>query len=185
MLEGCNNAYLTGFTIDNSDGYGATNGEDFILGGLTIAESTNVTVESYTITNSDRALIVRQSNRSGDWYNSNNGSFVNYAWPTSSGGARYWITANGPLPIPAVSDRANMWSGNITFRTGTFTSCNKVILSEGTNGGGMSTAGSIPLNSIRFESRNYAGSSGILFYDRSTTGINLAAWQALPFKRDN
>src|SRR5574343_26830 len=173
VLEGCNNAYLTGFTITNSDGYGAANGEDFILGGLTIAESTNVTVESYTITNSVRALIVRQSNRSADWYNSNNASFVNYSW---AAGPRYWIDATGPLPIPAASDRANMWTGNLTFRSGTFTSCDRVMLSEGTNGGGMATAGSIPLNSIRFEANNYAGSGSILFYDRSTTGINLAAW---------
>lgn len=184
VVEGCNNVYMTGPAIDNSDGYGNANGEDFILGGLTIAESTNVLVENYGILNSDRALIVRQSNRSGDWYNSNNASFVNYAWPTTSGGVRYWITADGPLPIPAASDRANMWSGNITLRNGLYTLCNKVILSEGTNGGGMSAAGSLPLGSIHFEDNDYTNSPSIVFHDRSNTSINLTAWRALPYDRD-
>ncbi|MDH5290527.1 MAG: hypothetical protein OEY41_11070, partial [Acidimicrobiia bacterium] len=187
VAEGCNNIYMTGFTINNSDGYstGAGGaGEDFILGGLTIAESTNVTVENYMITNSVRAVIIRQSNRSADWYNSNNSSFVNYAWRTSDGGARYWLTADGPLPIPALSDRANMWSGNITLIDGTFTSCDRVILNEGSNGGGMSCSGSLPLNTIRFLSGDYSGSGSIQFYDRSNTGINLTAWKALPYDRD-
>lgn len=184
VVEGCNNVYMTGFDIDNSDGYGAANGEDFVLGALTIAESTNVTVDSYGILNSVRAVIIRQSNRTADWYNSNNASFVNYAWPTSSGGARYWIDATGPFPIPAVSDRANMWSGNITLRNGLYTLCDRVQLSEGTNGGGMSTAGSLPLGTIHFTGNNYSSSPSLLFYDRSTTGINLAAWKALPFDRD-
>ncbi len=184
MLEGCNGAYLNGFDIDNSDGYGAANGEDFVLGALTIAESTNVTVEDYGILNSVRAVIIRQSNRSADWYNSNNASYVNYSWPPSSGGVRYWIDATGPFPIPGVSDRANMWSGNITLRNGLFTLCDRVQLSEGTNGGGMSTAGSLPLGTIHFVDNNYDNSPSILFYDRSTTGVNLAAWQAKPFDRD-
>jgi len=188
MTEGANNIYMTGFAIDNSDGYstGAGGaGEDFLLGALTIAESTNVTVENYGILNSVRAVIVRQSNRSGDWYNSNNSSFVNFTWPTSSGGARYWITADGPLPIPGLSDRANMWSGNITLRNGLYTLCNRVLLQEGSNGGGMSCSGSLPLNTIHFEGNDYTNSPGILFYDRSNTGINLATWQALPYDRDN
>ncbi len=184
MTEGANNIYMTGFTIDNSDGYstGAGGaGEDFLLGALTIAESTNVTVENYTITNSVRAVIVRQSNRSADWFNSNSASFVNYAW---AAGPRYWITATGPLPIPGLADRANMWSGNITFKTGTFTSCDRILIQEGSNGGGMSCSGSIPLNTIHFIGNNYAGSGSILFYDRSNTGINLAAWKLLPYDRD-
>ncbi len=181
VLEGCNGAYLNGFDIDNSDGYGAANGEDFVLGALTIAESTNVTVEDYGILNSVRAVIIRQSNRSADWYNSNNASFVNYAWPS---GPRYWLTATGPTPIPGVSDQSNMWSGNITFRNGLFTNCNRVLLNEGSNGGGMSAAGSLPLGTIVFDGNDYASSPGILFYDRSNTGLTLTQWQALPYTRD-
>ena len=187
VVEGGNNIYMTGIAIDNSDGYstGAGGvGEDFLLGALTIAESTNVTVENYGILNSVRAVIVRQSNRSADWYNSNNSSFVNFAWRTSDGGARYWITADGPLPIPGLSDRANMWSGNITLRNGLYTLCDRVLLQEGSNGGGMSCSGSLPLNTIHFTGNNYSSSPSILFYDRSNTGINLAAWKSLPYDRD-
>lgn len=185
VIEGCNNVYMTGIAIDNSDGYSigaGGNGEDFILGGLTIAESTNVIVENYGILNSVRAIVVRQSNRSADWFNSNSASFVNFSW---AAGPRYWIKATGPTPVPGISDTSNMWSGNITLRNGLFTSCDRVLLQEGSNAGGMSAAGSLPLNTIHFEGNSYASSPSILFYDRSNTGINLAAWQALPYDRDN
>ena len=191
MVEGGNNVYMRGIAIDNSDGYstGAGGaGEDFLLGALTIAESTNVTVEDYGILNSVRAVIVRQSNRSADWFNANNSSFVNYAW---AAGPRYWITATGPLPIPGLTDRANMWTGNITLRNGLFTSCDRVLIQEGSNGGGMACSGSIPLASVVFEDNDYTSSTNITnatsgggFFDRSNTGLTLTQWRALPYTRD-
>lgn len=191
VVEGCNNIYMTGIAIDNSDGYSTGNGgagENFILGGLSICESTNVLVENYGILNSVRAVVVRQSNRSADWYNSNDSSFVNFAWAT---GPRYWIKATGPTPIPGTSDNSNMWSGNITLRNGLFTLCDRIILNEGANAGGMNTVGSLPLNTIVFEDNDYTGSTNITnatsgggFFDRSNTGLTLTQWRALPYTRD-
>jgi hypothetical protein len=155
-----------------------------MIGGICLGETTNGLVEDNTITASDYALVNRMSNRSSDWYSSNNSSFVNYAWPTSSGGVRYWITAGSPTPVPGPADRSNMWTGNNYYRNNTLTSCNRVVINEGTNAGGMATIGSTPLSTIGFTGNDYSGSPSILFYDRSNTGISLAAWQALPYQRD-
>jgi hypothetical protein len=187
FAEGCNNVLFRGNTVTNSDGYGPAYGTDFINGAICLGETTNSTVEQNTINDSDYALVNRMSNRSADWYNSNNASYVNYSWPTSSGGTRYWITADGPTPIPAISDRANMWTGNNTYRENVLVNCNRVVINEGTNGGGMATVGSTPLASIRFIDNDYSGSATITaggFYDRSNTGISLTAWRALPYDRD-
>lgn len=184
FFEGCNNVLVRGNTVTNSDGYGPAYGADFINGAICLGETTNGVVENNTINDSDYALVNRMSNRSADWYNSNNASYVNYAWPPSSGGVRYWITADGPQPIPGTSDRANMWTGNNTYRNNTLVNCNRVVINEGTNGGGMSTIGSTPLGSIKFLTNTYSGSGSILFYDRSNTGISLSAWRALPYDRD-
>lgn len=191
VIEGCNNVYSTGCAVINSDGYsvGAGGaGENFILGGITVAESTNVTFENWGVVSSVRGLVVRQSNRSADWYNSNNSSFVNFAW---AAGPRYWIKATGPLPVPGPSDTSNIWSGNITFRNGLVTLCDRIMLQEGNNAGGMSAAGSLPLSTIHFYDNDYSGSTNIVnttggggFFDRSNTALTLAQWKALAFDRD-
>jgi len=185
LYEGANNVYAGGNNIDNSDGYGNAFGEDFIQGAISICETTNATIEGNTISNSVRAIVIRQSNRSVDWFNPTNSTFVNFAWPTASGGVRYWITAGNPTPVPGVTDRANMWSGNITVRNNILNGCDRVYISEGTNAGGMNVVGSIPLSSVVFTGNNYAGSAAIRFYDRSNTGLTLAQWKALTsYQRD-
>lgn len=181
FMEGCNNAKACNNTVDNSDGFGVALGDDFISGGITVAESTNCLIDGNTISNCTRAIIHRQSNRSVDWYNPNGATWVNYAWPT---GTRYWITAGTPLPVPSASDRSNMWTGNNTFQNNILSNCDRVYISEGTNAGGMTTQGSTPLDTIRFLANDYTGSATILFYDRSTTGINLSTWRSLPYDRD-
>jgi hypothetical protein len=150
-------------------------------GAICVAESTNILVEGNTLTGCDYALVNRMSNRSGDWYNSNNGSFVNYAWPT---GARYWLTAGSPTPVPAPTARSNMWTGGNRFSGNVLVSCGRVVINEGTNAGGMNTIGSTPLATIEFEDNDYSGSPSIVFHDRSNTSITLAAWRALPYVRD-
>lgn len=187
MFEGCNNVSATSNQVTNSDGYGNCLGEDFILGAITVAETTNCMILGNTITNSVRALVNRQSNRSADWFNSNNSSFVNFSWPTSQGGVRYWIDATGPLPVPAPSARANQWSGETTFQANVLNGCDRVYINEGTNGGGMVTQGSTPVSKIYFVANSYAGSPNIVaggFYDRSNTGISLAAWRSIALARD-
>jgi hypothetical protein len=184
FAEGCNNGIIRNNAVSNSNGFGPAFGSDFINGAICCGESTNMLVEGNTLTSCDYALVNRMSNRSGDWYNSNNASFVNVAWPTALGGVRYFITADGPTPIPAPTARSNMWTGNNIWRNNTLVSCLKVVINEGSNGGGMNTIGSTPLASIHYTGNNYAGSGSILFFDRSNTGISLAAWKALPNDRD-
>lgn len=182
FFEGCNNVLARGNTVTNSDGYGPAGGGDFINGAICLGETTNGVVEDNDLSGCDYALVQRQSNRSADWYNSNNSSYVNYSWPATSGGVRYWIDAG--QTIPSTSGRSNMWSGNNIWRNNTLTSCSKVVINEGSNGGGMACSGSTPLATIQFIGNDYSGSSGILFYDRSNTGISLSAWRALPYDRD-
>lgn len=191
ILEGVNGVLVKRGTIVNSDGYGNAFDEDFVAGALTIGESNNVEVDGLTITNSVRAVILRQSNRSGDWYNSNNGSFVNYSWPptASPAGVRYWIL-HTQTPRPAVGSKTNMWLANITCRNMVLTNCDRVYLNEGTDTGGanaMVTHGSLPLELIHFFNNDYSGSANIIsggFYNRSNTPISLASWRALPYDRD-
>lgn len=191
LIEGCNDVLVKRGTITNSDGYGAANGEDFVAGALTIAEANNVVVDGLTIVDSVRAVIVRQSNRSSDWYKSDGSDFVNYAW---AAGPRYWIT-NTQTPRPGVGSRSTMWTGNVTCKNMVLTNCDKVQLSEGTNTGGanaMTTSGSLPLSLLFFgPGNNYAGSTNLVnatsgggFFDRSTTGETLTAWKAKPYTRD-
>lgn len=191
VLEGCNNNAVTNNTVNNSDGYGNALNQNFVLGGITIAESTNTLVQGNTLNGCVRALINRMSNRTVDWYNSNNGSFVNYAWPTSQGGTRYWITADGPLPVPSTTARANMWTGNNTYQGNVLVGCDRVYINEGTNQNGQTTQGSTPVATIRFVGNNYAGSPNIVnatsgggFFDRANTGVTLAAWRSIPLERD-
>lgn len=194
ILEGCNDILVKRGTITNSDGYGAANGEDFVAGAMTIAESNNVTVDGLTIADSVRAVIVRQSNRSGDWYKPTPipDDFVNVAW---TAGPRYWIT-NTQTPRPGVGSRGTMWTANVTCKNMVLTNCDKVQLSEGTNTGGtnaMTTSGSLPLSLLVFgPGNNYSGSTNLVnatsgggFFDRSTTGLSLASWKGLPYARDN
>jgi hypothetical protein len=191
IIEGCNGILVKRGVITNSDGYGAANGEDFVAGALTIGEANNVTIDGLEIRDSVRAVIIRQSNRSGDWYKSDGSDFVNYAWPA---GPRYWIT-HTQTPRPGVGSQSNMWTANVTLKNLKLVNCDKVQLSEGTDTGGanaMTTSGSLPLSLLTFgpgndysESPNLVNAtSGGGFFDRSTTGITLTAWKALPYTRD-
>lgn len=191
VLEGCNNNTVAGNTINNSDGYGNALNQNFVLGGITIAESTNTLVQGNTLNGCVRALINRVSNRTVDWYNANNGGNVNYAWPTSQGGTRYWLTDIGPLPVPSATARANMWTGANTYSGNVLVNCDRVFINEGTNGNGQTTQGSTPVATIRFVGNNYTGSpnltgalSGGGFFDRSNTPVTLAVWRSIPLDRD-
>jgi hypothetical protein len=188
MIEGSNNIFIKRVTVNNSDGYGLQS-EDFIAGAITIAESQNVTLEDFVVNDSVRALILRQSNRSLDWFRPTQvpDDFVNYAYPPELGGPRYWITHTA-TPIPGITDDASMWLAKIKVIRGDFNNCERIIISEGTDTASMTTTNSIPLSTIEFIDNNYDGSSVIIaggFYDRSDTGISRTAWQALPYKRDN
>lgn len=180
-VEGCNNVEVTNNNVNGTNGYGPANGSNFVAAAITVAESTNCVVDGNLITSCEYALMNRMSSRASDWHNSNDASFVNYSWPT---GARYWITAGSPTPIPGLADRSNHWTGNNRFSNNVLTNCDRVVINEGTNTGGHNTIGSTPLASIEFDGNDYSGSPGILFHDRSNTGISLAAWQALPYTRD-
>jgi hypothetical protein len=181
VVEGCNDVEVTNNSVLGTEGYGPANGTNFVAGAITIAESTNCLVEGNTLTFCNWSLMNRMSNRASDWYNSNNASFVNYSWPT---GPRYWLDAGSAVPVPARSARSNHWTGNNIFRNNTLIDCERVVINEGTNTGGHNTIGSTPLASIQFIGNDYSASPGILFFDRSNTGVNLAAWRALPYDRD-
>ena len=181
--EGCNGGLAQGNTVNNSDGFGPAYGSNFINGALACGESTNIIFDGNTVNDSDYALVNRMSNRTGDWINSNNNSYVNFGWPTASGGNRYWLTYGSPTPVPTTSQRSNVWTGNNIFRNNVLVNCNKVVINEGTNGGGQNAQGSTPVSSIQFQNNDYSGST-ITFYHLSNTGINLAAWRALPYDRD-
>lgn len=172
--EGCNNGEAAYNTINNSDGYGPEFNGNFANAALCAGESTNIRFHHNTLTGCTYALMNRMSNRTSDWYNSNNASYVNYAWAS---GPRYWIL--NTTAIPAVSGQSNMWTGNNTFDNNTLISCGKVVINEGTDGGGQTTHGSTPLATIVFADNEYGGSSGIQFYEASATALNLSQWQAL------
>ena len=75
-------------------------------------------------------------------------------------------------------------TGNITFKNNVLVGCSKVVINEGNNANGQITQGSTDLSSIHFEGNAYDQSPGIQFFNLSNTGIGLAAWQALPYDRD-
>lgn len=179
FAEGCNNVRFDQNIVRNSDGYGPTFNGNFANAAICFGESTNCTASGNTLIGCNFALMNRMSNRTSDWYNSNNGSFVNYSWPS---GPRYWILAT--QAVPAVSGQSNMWTGRNYFTDNELISCGRVVINEGTNGGGQTTHGSTPVSGadrIDFQGNDYSGSSGILFYNRSLTGINLASWQSLGY----
>lgn len=180
IVEGCNGVMIDGGSIDNCDGYGNANGEDFIAGALTIGEAQNVLVRNLTISNSVRAIVIRQSGRA-DW--NAPGGVVNYV-------TKGWITgAQTPRPLPG--QQASQWTSDITIEDCTLTGCDRVILSEGTNAGGMAVAGSLPLSTFHFYSNDYSGSTNLInatsgggFFTRSNTGATLTAWKAQALDRD-
>lgn len=179
FAEGCNGVQFDRNTVRNSDGFGPTFDGNFANAAISFGESTNCTASNNTIVDSTYAMMNRMSNRTSDWYNSNNGSFVNYAWPS---GPRYWLLAT--QAVPAVGGRSNMWTGRNYFLNNTLINCSRVVINEGTDGGGQVTHGSTPVSGadkIDFQGNDYSGSSGILFYDRSLTGVNLATWQGLGY----
>ena len=180
-FEGCNNNQATHNTINNTDGYGDAIGWNFCAGAITTGESTNTLIESNTINNCQRAIVNRAGNRSVDWYNANDSTYVNYAWPT---GPRYWLTAGAPTPVPSPSDRANMWTGNNTYLNNVVNNCDMVFIAEGTNEGGKTTVGSTPLSTIKFVGNDYSNSPNIQFFDRSTSALTLTAWRSIPYDRD-
>lgn len=184
FFETCNNLVVRRCVISNSNGYGPAYGADFSNAALACGESTNVVFEDNTLINCDYALMNRMSNRTSDLISPNNSGFLNVAWPTASGGVRYWITYGTPAPIPGPFDRSNVWTGNVTFQRNTLVGCSKVVVNEGSIGGGQNPQGSTDLSSIRFVSNDYAQSPGIQFYHLSNTSMGLAAWQALPYDRD-
>jgi hypothetical protein len=184
LWEGGNNGVARNNTVNNSDGFGPYFDGDFANAGICVAESTNILVDNNILTGCTFALMNRQANRTTDWYKADNSDGSNYAWPTSLGGARYWISADGPLPVPAPDVKSNMWSGNNTFQQNLLIDCNHVVIQEGTDGGGMTTHGSTPLSTIRFVGNQYASSPGIDFYEASAVPLTLAQWRALPRDRD-
>lgn len=181
FFEGSNDGVVRNCVITNSDGYGPAYGSNFVNAGLAFGESTNMLAEGNTLIGCDYALMNRMSNRTGDWLTSNGSGFTNFAY---SAGPRYWITAGTPAPIPSPAARSNIWTGNITFRNNVLVGCSKVVINEGNNANGQTTQGSTDLSSIHFEGNAYDQSPGIQFFNLSNTGIGLAAWQALPYDRD-
>jgi hypothetical protein len=179
-----NNGLARRNTVVNSDGYGPAFNADFSNAAIACGESTNITIEDNVIIGCDYALMNRMSNRTSDLANSNNGNFVNVAWPTSLGGVRYWIDYGTPAPIPSPTARSNIWTGQNLYQRNTLINSNRVVINEGTVGGGQNPQGSTDLSSIHFIDNDYSQSPGIQFYNVSNTGIGLAAWQALPYDRD-
>jgi hypothetical protein len=182
--EGSNNGVARRNVVNNSDGFGPAFNGDFSNAGISFGESTNMVAEDNTLIGCDYALMNRMSNRTSDWINSNNSSFVNFAWPTSSGGVRYWITFGTAAPIPSPTARSNVWTGNNTFQRNTLIGCSRVVINEGVNTAGQTVQGSTDLSSIRFIGNDYSQSPSIVFHNLSNTGISLAAWKALPYNRD-
>lgn len=186
FYEGCNYGGVYDSVVNNSDGYGAGLGSNFANAALSCGESTNIEFIGNELNDCNFALMNRMSNRSSDWYNSDNSSFLNYSWPTSSGGARYWIDSAGPTPVPTddVTGWSNHWTGGNSFITNALNNCNRVVINEGTNAGGHNVVGSTPLSTIVFDGNDYSGSPSIQFYEASNTALTLAQWRALPNTRD-
>lgn len=178
FAEGCNNIEFSNFTVRNSDGYGNAFNENFVNGALCAGESTNIYFHDGTLIGCDRAMVNRMSNRSSDWFNSDDGSFVNYAWAT---GPRYWLLATGRGTTPSASAQSNIWTGGNTWENITLIDCGRVMINEGTDAGGMLAQGATP-NDLTFTGNDYSGSPSIQFYNKSNTALaNLAAWQALGY----
>lgn len=182
--EGSNDGLAQGNTINNSDGFGPAYDGNFSNAGICCGESTNITFRNNTVIDCTYAMMNRMSNRTSDWVNNLNSSFVNFAWPPGSGGVRYWITLGTPSPVPGVTDRSNVWTGNNVYEGNTLINCGRVVVNEGTDTAGQTVHGTTDLNSIDFINNDYSGSPGIQFYHLSNTGISLAQWQALPYTRD-
>lgn len=181
--EGSNNFVVKANYVENCDGYGPANGADFVAGALTHRESQNGAWSYNMVKDCAYAFYVAQSLRIVDWYKPTPipDDFVNYAWPA---GPRYWITADQGPVSPGV--RSSMWTRDATVERNTFENCDHVAIAEGTNGGGMTTTNSIPLDTVKFRGNHYSGAvvtNG--FHETSTTGVSLATWQALPDERDN
>ncbi len=174
-IEGCNGVTIGANTIENSDGFGPANGADFRSAAIVVAESTNVDVDGNTLVNCNWALMVRISNRSGDWLDPT-GS-LNYAY---SAGPRYWIldTTAIPADLPTPG-QSNIWTDNVSFTNNVLTNCGSVTIGEGTDTALQTTTGAITPGNITHSGNDYDGSVGIVFYDRSNTALSLSQWQAL------
>ncbi len=170
--EGSNGGEVRFNTIYNSDGYGPADGTNFRNGALCAGESTNIWFHHNELHGCNYALMNRMSNRSSDWYNAS-GSTVAYAWPS---GDRYWIKTTSA--IPAEGATANMWTGNNRFEDNVLIDCNRIVINEGDNSGGMTTQGATPIGTITFARNDYSQSPGIQFYDRSNTALHLAQWRS-------
>jgi hypothetical protein len=183
--EGSNNFVVEGNYAENCDGYGPTNGADFVIGAFTHRESQNGTWLRNYAKDCTYGFYAAQSRRTVDWYKATPvpDDFVNYAWPA---GPRYWITATqGPV---APTARASMWTRDCTVERSTFENCNHIAIGEGTDGGGMTTTNSIPLDTIKFRGNHYSGpvvTNGFHQKTVEASGVSLATWQALPYERDN
>lgn len=179
FVEGGNYCEISNNIVRNSDGFGPAYNGDFANAAIAVGESTNCNIHDNTIYDSTYGLMNRMSNRTSDWYNSNNAGFVNYAWPT---GPRYWL--NHLNVLPSTPGKSNMWTGANTFEGNTLYNCSYVVINEGTDTASQTTHGSTDLASIHFVGNNYDGSAGIRFYNASSTQLTLAQWQALAYDRD-
>jgi hypothetical protein len=175
--EGCNDVEGAHCVIRGTPGYGAALGQNFVDGAICVGESTNCYFHHFTLISCGRAIINRMSNRSSDWYNSNDGSFVNYAW---AAGPRYWILATGRGVTPSASAQSNMWTGGNRYEDMILIDCDRVMINEGTDDGGMDCSGATP-NDLVFAGNDYSGSPSIQFFNKSNTALNLAQWQALGY----
>lgn len=174
FFEGSNYGTVQNCTIDNCDGFGSALGEDFVNGAIACGESTNITFDGNTISNSTVAMVNRMSNRTSDWLNS--GSSDNYGL---SSGTRYWLLNSTTVPAAAITGQSNIWTGGNYFTDNVIVNCGRVMVNEGTNAGGQATQGTIPLSSIHFTGNDYSGSSGIVFYEASLTSKTLVQWKAI------
>jgi len=179
FFEGCNYATVQNCTLDNCDGFGNALGDNWINGAIAAGESTNIVFDGNTISNSTNAMVVRTSNRTSDWLSTT--SSENYAMAP-----RNWLlgfASTMPANSPAGQSRVGP-AGNITFSNNIIVNCNKVIINEGSNGGGQTVQGQTVLSSIHFTGNDYSGSPSIQFFEVSNVAKNLAQWQALPNDRD-
>ena len=176
FFEGCNYCTASNNVLDNCDGFGNALGENFVNAALACGESTNITFDANTVSNSTVAMCDRMSNRDSDFRSASNSE--NYAMSP-----RNWLTTTTTIPAASVAGQSNVWTGGNHFTNNIIVNCGRVMINEGSNGTNT-VQGVIPLADRHFTGNDYSGSSGILFYEASLTSKTLAQWKALPNDRD-